>query len=257
MPQIILSPRVTEDRKRLADEAMQQGWSVCQLDGWRISPDLCIEDEVAIYGEPLFCRIVAAQIGRVLLEPPLDWLVGLPDEVTSRKIQFIPLSELSQVALPAFIKPPDDKIFTAGVYQDLDAILTREDLEPTQQVLVSEVIDFEKEFRIHLLDGEPVSGSRYSVYGDLDIDGEDSDIARALVFATEVYQASNGNTPPAVVIDVGLTRSGAWAVVEANPCFGAGIYAGNETEILRVLLRACSSAEDVVNSKFYFPLELE
>lgn len=35
-------------------------------------------EPVAIYGEPLFARIVAAQLGRVLLEPALDWLVHLP-----------------------------------------------------------------------------------------------------------------------------------------------------------------------------------
>ena len=47
------------------------------------------------------------------------------------------------------------------------------------------------------------------------------------------------------MIDVGLTVEAGWAVVEANPCWGAGIYACDPSAVLNVLARACLPAHDV------------
>lgn len=259
MPELILSPRATEDGRRLSKAASEMGWTIHQMNKWRVDEDAIFANELAIYGEPLFCRLMAAQIGRVLLEPPHDWLIGLPISITHRKIQYIKYCELSDLKLPLSIKPPDDKIFPASIYDDCSKLLQREDIDKDQPILVSDVVSFEKEFRIHLLDGIAKSGSRYSVKGELDCSGTDDLIPTAKAFAEEAFLASNGSTPPAVVVDVGVTSFNDWAVVEANPCFGSGIYEGNEKEILKVLLRSCCQLGDSDDSllKFQFPIECE
>lgn len=258
MSQIILSPRETEDRDRLARAASDRGWSVCQMEKWRVTEDMLFEQDLAIYGEPLFCRIVAAQIERVLLEPPHDWLCKLPISVTHRKIKMLRFDELRQVPLPCFLKAPDEKLFPAAVYEDITELTRRSDIDPSQHLIMSDVINFRKEYRVHLLEGTAVSGSRYSVGGELSIDSRDSEIVEAQKFAEKVFNTSAGSTPPAVVIDVGVTDSGEWAVVEANPCFGAGIYGGDDNRILDVLLKACRMLDEVDESvdQFKFPLEI-
>ncbi len=45
--------------------------------------------------------------------------------------------------------------------------------------------------------------------------------------------------PPAAVIDVGRLAGGGWAVVEANPAWGAGICGCDPAAVLPVLRRAC------------------
>ena len=37
-------------------------------------------------------------------------------------------------------------------------------------------------------------------------------------------EARTGHCPPACVIDAGWAEDRGWAVIEANPCWGAGLY---------------------------------
>lgn len=101
-PQLFLSPRGTDDGERLARAAVARGWSVERLPRWRMPPDASIGPTLAIYGEPLFCRVLAAQIGRHLLEPPADWMTGLPSDLLGRAVRFTTLGALG--AGPLFVK---------------------------------------------------------------------------------------------------------------------------------------------------------
>lgn len=180
-------------------------------------------------------------------------------ELTRRRVQTARFADVKGIAYPAFVKPPDDKIFPAQVYDSAEALLEYQRLQhiPDDHVIiVSDAVHFRKEFRAHLLHGEIVSLSRYCMDGELSPDAKDDDCQTAKSFAAEVARQAVAFTPPSVVIDVGLLDTGCWAVIEANPAFGSGIYDGDADRILDVLLHACRlpSEQDPSLDQFKFPV---
>jgi hypothetical protein len=45
--------------------------------------------------------------------------------------------------------------------------------------------------------------------------------------------------PPGIVIDIGKIVGRGWAVVEANPAWGSGIYGNDADKVLDVLSQSC------------------
>lgn len=254
---LILSPRVTPDADKLQAAAQARGWKTERLRSWRV--DVAPGNGLVLYGEPLFCRVVAAQTRHVLLEPPHAWLETLEHELLGRKVAVQSFRDLPSLDYPLFIKPPDDKIFPAKVYSAPDELLRRDDIGGDQLVLISEPVAFEREYRAHILNGAVVSLSLYCERGELAVAGPADEIREAKEFANRVAGLVRSTSPPAYVIDVGILDTGAWAVVEANPAFGAGIYSGDPSRILDVL-RACCVAEKELgpeSARFVFRVELE
>jgi hypothetical protein len=224
---LLLSPRVSEDSITVRDAAIKAGWEVVRLQGWRTE---LVTDVGAIYGETLWARAVASQVGRVLLEPPLDWLTRLPHERLRRSVRFGTLDSLWPIALPAFIKPADDKRFTAAVYHTLDW----SGIEGP--ILVSDPVNILAEWRVWVLEGCAVASSLYK--GDAGRDPSHS-LASVELVAELACKAAAEWTPRALVVDIGWTDAGNFVVIEANPCFGSGIYDADPAEVLEVLQGAC------------------
>lgn len=259
MPHLLLSPRRTPDAARLSAAATARGWSVQRLEGWRPPSDARLPDALALYGEPLFARVVAAQAGRALLEPPHDWLARVPRAYARRAIAMTTLGGLEGLSWPRFVKPPDDKLFPAQVYRSAAEVWAgRSDLTGDEPALVSEPVSFRSEFRVFMWRGQAVACSRYAVEGgELSLSGSDPDCAEARRVAEEVAAATPEWTPPSVVIDVGRLMDGAWAVIEANPCFGAGLYEADPDPVLDVLLEACRQEPGEGLERFLYPVVLE
>ncbi len=110
MPTLVLPPRFTDDSNLLRKAAIEAGWEVERLSGWRPSPELRQVDPV-LYGEPLFAAAVAGMLGLALIEPPFNWLTMLADPWTKRNIRFTTLASARNEIRPMFIKPADDKWF--------------------------------------------------------------------------------------------------------------------------------------------------
>lgn len=53
------------------------------------------------------------------------------------------------------------------------------------------------------------------------------------------WRVPSVSVPEAVVVDVGMIRDRAWAVIECNAAWGSGIYGCDPVEVFRVLQRAC------------------
>lgn len=200
------------------------------------------------YGGPLaYDRWVAGALGLGLLEPPDGWLAALPEEFTARRVELTTLAEARQVRHPVFVKPPSAKSFPAAVYADGSRLpRTGEDMGPDTPVLVSDIVTFAVEYRLFVLDGQVVTGSRYAVYGRLDpapLDGDrrEPEVRR---FADRLLTAERHSLPSAVTVDVGLVqdpdRGGReqWAVVEANMPWFSHSYAARAENVLDVVLRA-------------------
>jgi hypothetical protein len=244
MPTLVLPPRYTPDSISLWRQANERGWRVERLQNWR-APESLREQEIVLYGESLFAAVVADELGLALLEAPFHWLADLPEKYRRREVKFTTLAEARQLEHPAFFKPADDKCFPARVYESAAELPAGDVLPAATPVLVSQVVDWEIEFRCFVLEGKVATYSPYLRHGEL-AQGKDGDwlaapqeIDGALQFISEVLADSQVELPPSIVVDVGRITGSGWAVIEANPSWGAGIYGCDADQVLDVIRRGC------------------
>ena len=248
MRTLVLPPRYTPDTIAIGRAAAIAGWAVERLSGWRV-PDWLRGQDVTLYGEPLFASVVAADLGVALLEPPVEWLPGLPAHYRQRDVRLAMLEEARRLHRRAFVKPADEKCF-APVVIDSGPELPGEDILPgNTRILIADAVRWEVEFRCFVRERKVVTLSVYLRRGELaqSPDGTwiDERTEAAHEFATSVCTNPAVALPPAVVVDVGLIESRGWAVVEANAAWGSGIYGSDPSAVLPVVPRSCLRADAV------------
>ncbi|MEU1520083.1 ATP-grasp domain-containing protein [Streptomyces sp. NPDC005811] len=187
------------------------------------------------YGGPRAAARLAGPLGLGLLEPADDWLTHVPHTLLRRHIRLTTLGKARALRERVFVKPPSAKIdlLPAAVHEDGSGLPGR--LDPSTPVLVSEVVEFVAEYRLFVLDGTAVTGSRYAVHGHLDPAPLD---AESRAFARTVLDATAASLPSAVCLDIGRLSDGSWAVVEANMAWFAHCYAAEPDRVLDTVLRA-------------------
>lgn len=242
MTTLLLSNRHTEDNQALWRSAIRRGWNVERAHGIRI-PEIA-DDEIVLYVESLFAPTIAEALGLTLLEPAEDWLARLSPALTRRSIRQTTLGNARQITFPAFIKPPNDKSFTAKVFTNgAELPAAYDDAAP---VLVSEPVKWEVEFRCFMLDGEVRTLSPCLRNGRLAREDEfaakETELGAARSFAQEAAAHPTSRLPRAVVIDVGIITNQGWAVVEANAAWGSGIYGCDPDAVLDVIRHAIEKA---------------
>jgi hypothetical protein len=253
MPTLILPPRYTPDSIALWKAAIKIGWATERLQNWR-APEWLRESEVALYGEPLFAAAVAEALSLALLEPSFHWLTTLPTNYLKRQVNFRTLGETHKMDRPLFIKPADDKSFEARVYSSPEELPHDNVLEDSVPVLCAEPVEWEMEFRCFVLNRSVTTLSPYWRSGRLAQVDDGSwpaapeETAEVLEFVESFLQDTAVQLPPAVVVDIGKIRHRGWAVVEANPAFGSGIYGCDPVQILPVLERACVKQEHITEN---------
>jgi len=57
-------------------------------------------------------------------------------------------------------------------------------------------------------------------------------------FLSSLLADTEVSLPPAGVVDVGIIEQSGWAVIEANPCWGAGLYGCSPMAVLNTIRRA-------------------
>jgi hypothetical protein len=244
MTTLILPPRYTVDSAALWKAAIDADWEVERLQGWRVPPNLAIDD-VVLYGEPLFAAIVAEQLNLAMFEPCFQWVAELPSVYRQREVEFANLAKAREQSIPRFIKPADDKCFQARVYQSGKELPGREILPDDTPVLIAEPVVWEVEYRCFVLERDVETASVYMRSGQLaqDLEGRwlatEAEVAEAIEYAQAVLNDESVALPPAVVLDVGRIAGRGWAVIEANAAWGSGIYGCDPHAVLRVVRRAC------------------
>ncbi|MFJ9827058.1 ATP-grasp domain-containing protein [Streptomyces sp. NPDC101160] len=242
---LLISAQRTSTALLLTEAARRRGLATRVLDGRPADTVVRPGEAVHWHGGPRLADAITDRLGLGLLEPRDDWLAELPREFTRRRIALEPFSSVyREVWQPVFLKPPSDKSFEAAVYGDPDRGLSdlARTLPPHTPVLVSDPVTFTAEYRLFVLDGQVVTGSRYAVYGRLDPGPLTPDARR---FGAELLAAVGGTLPSAVVVDVGPLEDGGWAVVEANMAWFAQCYAADPDAVLDVVLRSAGPRERV------------
>jgi hypothetical protein len=188
---------------------------------------------------------MAERLGLGLLEPPADWLTRLPYKYTNRKLWYGTVADLkrSSVEQRAFIKPANDKLFERAVYERGSDVPVKW-VDPSCPIIVSEVVAFKWEVRLHVLDRKIVTAAEYVL---IDTIGQEPEpvIAEAKEWAQDLLADPDLDLPSAVVIDVGLMEEGrGWGVVEANQVYASGMYnEANRDAVLDLVLRAAGPLE--------------
>lgn len=243
-PTLYLSPRYTSDSVALWKQATAENWRVDRLASHSQIPEAPTGD-IAIYGEPFFASAVAASTGCVLLEAPFDWLTRIPENLTGRQVEYTTLATARQLRQPSFIKPVDDKCFTARVYDTGDDLPGFDELDGDLPVLVAEPVAWLSEYRCFVLEGTVRAFSVYMRSGKLAQEEDESwpsteaEVDEAMRFADIVLGTPGAELPPATVLDIGIIEGRGWAVVEANPAWASGIYGCDPAEVLPVIKRSC------------------
>jgi hypothetical protein len=228
---LLLPPRLTASARSIQEAAHRRGLRTVQLPTFDVPDDLTARH---VHAGPSFADAVAARLGIALLEAPAGWLAQLPDRFTRRGVQLMPISEAWSLARPVFAKSPNDKSVRAMIYTDGTKLPGSDAVEPDTPVLIADVVRFDTEVRLHVLDNTVVGASRYARGGQRDLGPAPPD---ALVFGTDLLAAVSHTLPSAIVIDIG-TIEGTWAVIEANAAWASGCYTTDPDVALDVVLRA-------------------
>lgn len=245
-PVLVLPPRYSEDSISLSQAALSIGWHVERLTSWR-APEWLQARDVVLYAEPLFAEVVKKPLGIALLEPRLDWLPSLPSQYLQRSVQLTTLGQARSVSSSAFIKPADDKCFTAGIYASGAELPFPEGLEEETPVYVAEPVQWLIEHRCFVLNRCPVTSSVYMKNGIFTLSQTEPEREEALAFARSVLDDEAIPFPPAVVLDVGQIKGKGWAIVECNAAWGSGIYGCDPVAILPILRRCCVKIDKVTD----------
>jgi len=232
---LTLAPSEVGRATWVVEAAVQRGLTVAGID---------TQGERYYWGGPIWAAANAKRLGVALLEPEDHWLSELPTKWLARSVRMMTLEDAQTVGR-SFIKPPSSKDFPARVYADsADLYEETRDLAPSTRILVSDPVDFASEYRLFVLDGKVLTGSRYSSWGHADPGTLLSvEATRVCDFVEAMLEDLGDTLPSAVVIDAGLVgppeepRRNV-AVIEANMAWFAQPYWSETDRVLDVVMRA-------------------
>jgi len=172
-----------------------------------------------LYGNEVFCRLIAQQADLRLVSPEDDLLLRIDSKWLNRNISLIELSALlasgSAVQFPVFVKPLITKQFQPGVYRSaLELHKATEGLEIVEQVIVSEVVSFSCEVRAFVFLGSVLALSIYEGFAEEEEAG---------LFIQGFLSESMSLLPVTCVVDFGFIEERGWSIIEFNPAWGSGL----------------------------------
>lgn len=205
--------------------------------------DLKDVEDPFVWGTMQFCSSVASRLGLHLMSPPDDFLPSLSEEYLLRRVELTTVKEYRArpcTRTPKFVKPADWKTFVADIYASPSDVPWK-GIDPKCPILVSDVVDFEYEYRCYCLDWKVEAASVY-LWPNALFEPNESYLREATGFCSKVLSVAK-DLPSALVIDVGRLSDGRWAVVEANQAYASGVYhEADPKAVLRVVQRSSSRA---------------
>ena len=207
---ILLIPLKPDDEREALARVWEEAGGRVERVGRIWEPDPAYHSQcLCVYGNAIFCSVLADTLGLQLIGPPDDWLAHLPGELLGRGVWISRLDQAKTLPYPCFVRSLPAHQFTSGIvtsFQGLSQLTSG--LEPHSGLLVSEVIKVEAEARAFLYDRKVLDISIYRRSGDLEA-------------ATEVASAVGNleNAPFGFAIDLGRV-GGHWFVLRLSPSWG-------------------------------------
>lgn len=228
--------------------ARAQGWDVLSApSGWRLDEEITSKGLKGVpYGSQTFCEVIAQQMNWTLKANSFDWLARVPQKFLKRKVDFMTLGEAKKLNETKFIKPADDKVFQAKVYAPGELVVPDVVTDDTP-TLVSDIVQFDLEYRCFVLHGYVLTWSNYVCYENLAdpkywnmipvMSGKNKfDRYTPYEFVTEMCRSHIVTAPS--VVDVGRIPGKGWAIIETNQAWASGLYGCDPGEALRVMAQA-------------------
>ena len=213
---LLIPAKPDPERRALAQAWVDGQGSVLTLDRFWQPPALD-PASVRVYGPETFCWVLAEKLSLRLISPPDDYLAGLDAGWLGRELEMTTLHRALHRSMagdfPVFCKSLVPKLFRSRVYRTPDELENEtRGLDGDTAVFVAEQVRFESEYRAFVTGSELCTMSCYEGRGD-DREAE-AFVARFL--------AANPLPVPAA-LDVGRIGGRGFAVIEANPAWGAGL----------------------------------
>lgn len=236
---VALSPIYTEDSNNLKKASLNSPYELNRFNAkWNV-PEEFRADVIAVYGEDIYAEIVAEQCNLTLLKPSDNWLAGISEKFTKRKISYGQLKDFVHEE-NIFIKCSDFKSFKAGVFDKVTDIKGFDSLNLSSTVFTSEVVEWELEVRCFVLNNEIKTHSTYwrnnSFNTNLLSETESNEMFEFFKNFIEQYSST---LPNAIVLDFGIIKGKSWALIEANPAWCSGLYACDAEKALKVIVESC------------------
>lgn len=244
---LITQPRVGTSHNEIIAlhvAAEEKGWEVIPApSGWRLDDKLITSGAKGVaYGSQTFCEVIAMQMNWRLQQNSFDWLAKLPEKYTKRNIQFMTLGEAKLLKEKKFIKPADDKVFAAAVYEP-GTLHPHETVPNDTPTLVSDVVEWDIEYRCFVSRFRVRTWSNYLFYGEINDPRYahmiNLDYGHPADFVNDLLADIDITTAPSV-IDVGLIRGKGLAIIESNQAWASGIYGCDPSDVLDVLEQSCT-----------------
>jgi hypothetical protein len=229
--------------------AREEGWDVFSAPmGWRLTEEMIASGVSGVpYGSQTFCEVIAQQMNWTLKQNSFDWLAKLPEWYLQRKVEFMTLGEAKLLQETKFIKPADDKVFPAKVYAPGE-LVTHEVVSNDTPTLVSDVVQFDLEYRTFVTANQTLTWSNY-IFLEHVADPKmwnmiPADLCRPDHFVDYMLDdRSGGIDAHASVIDVGRIPGKGWAIIETNQAWASGLYGCDPSLALKVMQDSCSKNE--------------
>jgi hypothetical protein len=243
---LILTPNKQVDVTRLSQTACALGWSIFDR-GWNI-PKHILKAPGAVYGERIFCEVIAEQMGWKLLSNTPDWITTLPEEYVSRKISFTNLITARNITDEKFITSCVGKCFEAKVYSSGAELIANEDYDEIS-VLVSDVMKFTSKYRCFVKNKKVIAVCCY-YYKDWNKEPEINSPANyntnsepVIKFVNDMLANEKVNCVASTCIDVGRFKKDTYAVINSKPSYMSGFYGCEIVAALDAIKTSCVSID--------------
>lgn len=174
-------------------------------------------------------RLLSSGVNAKFSVLPPDALASLPTSLTHRRVSVLRAGMLIGIDHPVHVKPAVEKLprWPARVSRGPWPVDN-----PSFLVQVSEPVVFEREWRVFLVNDEPVASSIYLDHGvTWDALEASPAPASALSLASEVADRTGARC-----VDIGLMDDGQWAVVEMNPAWASNPYHSDRAGFLEAVM---------------------
>jgi ATP-grasp domain, R2K clade family 2 len=200
------------------------GWNVIHS-GWRV-PDHIKGQIGAVYGESIFCDVIADQMNWELISNPIEWITTLPEKYVSRKVYCTTAMQTRDIT--------DENLI----------ISEPKTCEDDEIVIVSEKLNFTSKYRCFINNKTVVSSCCY-YYKDWNRDPEfNLPYNYNVNYDAVVEFVNNMLADPEVncensVIDIGRFKKDTYAVLKSKPAYTSELFGCEKIAALDTIKSSC------------------